>query len=93
MPKRLIALVPSLLLAATVAVAAGPATKPAAKPAAKPATVATAKPPRAAQVTGKARVGGGTIVPHYGSAWRAAELAALRPNYQALKPRARTNQE
>jgi hypothetical protein len=55
--------------------------------------VATAKPPRAAQVTGKARVGGGTIVPHYGSAWRADELAALRPNYQALKPRARTNQE
>ncbi len=89
MPKRLIALVPSLLLAATVAVAAGPA----AKPAAKPATVATAKAPRAAQVTGKARVGGGTIVPHYGSAWRADELAALRPNYQALKPRARTNQE
>jgi hypothetical protein len=88
-PKRLIALVPSLLLAATVAVAAGPA----AKPAAKPATVATAKAPRAAQVTGKARVGGGTIVPHYGSAWRADELAALRPNYQALKPRARTNQE
>jgi hypothetical protein len=88
-PKRLIALVPSLLLAATVAVAAQPATKPAAKP----ATVATAKAPRAAQVTGKARVGGGTIVPHYGSAWRADELAALRPNYQALKPRARTNQE
>jgi hypothetical protein len=92
-PKRLIALVPSLLLAATVAVAAGPATKPAARPTAQPATVVNAKPPRAAQVTGKARVGGGTIVPHYGSAWRADELATLRPNYQALKPRARTNQE
>ena len=42
---------------------------------------------------GKARVAQGTIVAHYGSAWRPAELAALRPNYADLKPRARTNQE
>ena len=85
MTRLILALVPALLLATAPALAAD---APGAKPAAK-----VLKAPRAPVADGKARVAQGTIVAHYGSAWRPAEIAALRPGYADLRPRARTNQE
>jgi hypothetical protein len=89
--KLLIALVPALVIATNPALAAD---KPA--PAGAAATAPAPKapvPPRAPVANAKARVAQGTTVPLYTSAWKPAELAALRPNYADLKPRARTNRE
>jgi hypothetical protein len=87
----LLALLPVLVLAAAPASAADqPA---AAKPGAAPAAARVLAPPRAPVANGQARVAQGNIVPHYGSAWRPDELAALRPKYADLRPRARTNRE
>jgi hypothetical protein len=89
--KLLVALVPALVIATTPVLAAD---KPAATRAAAAAPAAKAPvPPRAPVANGKARVAQGTTVPLYTSAWKPAELAALRPNYADLKPRARTNRE
>jgi hypothetical protein len=87
-----LALLPVLLLAASPASAADQpaAARPVAAPAAAPRVLA---PPRAPVASGQARVAQGNIVPHYGSAWRPDELAALRPKYADLRPRARTNRE
>jgi hypothetical protein len=84
--KLLIALVPALVIASTPVLAAD-------KPAAAPAAAKAPVPPRAPVANGKARVAQGMIVPLYTSAWKPAELAALRPDYADLKPRARTNRE
>ncbi|MBL8225317.1 MAG: hypothetical protein JNM50_08305 [Chromatiales bacterium] len=88
MKQLLIALMPALVIATTPVLAAD-------KPAAAPTATATKTPvpPRAPVANGKARVAQGTTVPLYTSAWQKAELAALRPNYADLKPRARTNRE
>lgn len=91
MKKLFLALLPALVIATTPVLAAD---KPA--PAGKAAAATAAKvpvPPRAPVADGKARVAQGTTVPLYTSAWKPAELAALRPNYADLKPRARTNRE
>jgi hypothetical protein len=89
--KLLFALLPALVIATSPVLAAD-------KPAPAGATTATTAakapvPPRAPVANGKARVAQGTTVPLYTSAWKASELAALRPNYADLKPRARTNRE
>lgn len=64
----------------------GPATGKARAPA---AAAATAHPATA----GKARVAKGVIVTHAASKFSQAELAGMRPHYNDLKPRARTNTE
>jgi hypothetical protein len=87
----LLALLPVLALtAAPISAADKPA---AAKVVATTPAARELAPPRAPVANGQARVAQGAIVPHYSSAWRADELAALRPNYADLKPRARTNRE
>lgn len=53
-----------------------------------------AKQPPAPKLSGlKARVGQGGRVDLVASSLTAAQLAALRPDYEKLKPRARTNAE
>lgn len=91
MKKLLVAVLPTLVIATSPVIAAdrpAPAGAAIAAPAAKAPV-----PPRAPLASGKARVAQGTSVPLYTSAWRPDELAALRPHYADLKPRARTNRE
>jgi hypothetical protein len=78
---------PTLVLAGMPALAAD---KPTAR---KPAAAQPLAAPRAPVADARVRIARGDIVPAYRSAWRAAELAALRPAWADLKPRARTNQE
>lgn len=91
MKHLLLALLPVLALAATPTNAAdqpAAARTVAATPAAQPLA-----PPREPLANGQARISRGEMVALYSSAWRSNELAALRPGYGDLKPRARTNRE
>lgn len=84
MRKLLAALVPVLCLAASPLPAAD---------APKPPAARELKAPRAPVANAQVRIARGEVVPAFGSAWTATELAALRPAFADLRPRARTSQE